>query len=115
MLFCFWKACLPNSFYRSFLLFVAFDKMLERHTFLARSCDFAIHIIYFNIFLPHKIYKEKKALQNESGEEVFHRNHKAYNARLPELYIEDITRWREDMNFILDWQNNILLTRCARS
>ena len=30
-------------------------------------------------------------------------------------YIEDITRWREDMNFIFEWQNNILLTRCARS
>ena len=23
------------------------------------------------------------------------------------MYIEDITRWREDMNFIVDWQNNI--------
>ena len=22
--------------------------------------------------------------------------------------IEDITRWREDMNFIFEWQNNIL-------
>ena len=21
-------------------------------------------------------------------------------------YIEDITRWREDMNFIFEWQNN---------
>ena len=29
--------------------------------------------------------------------------------------IENITRWCEDMNFIFDWQNNILLTRCARS
>ena len=26
------------------------------------------------------------------------------------LYIEDITRWREDMNFIFEWQNNILRT-----
>ena len=25
-------------------------------------------------------------------------------------YREDITRWREDMNFIFDWQNNILRT-----
>ena len=24
------------------------------------------------------------------------------------VYIEDITRWREDMNFIFEWQNNIL-------
>ena len=24
-------------------------------------------------------------------------------------YREDITRWREDMNFIFDWQNNIKL------
>ena len=30
-------------------------------------------------------------------------------------YIEEITRWREDMNFIFEWQNNILLTCCARS
>ena len=25
-------------------------------------------------------------------------------------YIEDITRWCEDMNFIFEWQNNILRT-----
>ena len=31
------------------------------------------------------------------------------------IYSEDITRWREDMNFIFSWQNNILLTCCARS
>ena len=29
-------------------------------------------------------------------------------------YIEDITRWREDMNFIFEWQNNILRTSAAR-
>ena len=23
------------------------------------------------------------------------------------LHIEDITRWREDMNFIFEWHNNI--------
>ena len=23
-------------------------------------------------------------------------------------YIEDITRWREDMNFIFEWQKNIV-------
>ena len=27
--------------------------------------------------------------------------------------IEDITRWREDMNFIFEWQNNILRTSAA--
>ena len=27
--------------------------------------------------------------------------------------MEDITRWREDMNFIFEWQNNILRTSCA--
>ena len=26
------------------------------------------------------------------------------------LYIEDITRWRKDMNFIFEWQNIILRT-----
>ena len=31
------------------------------------------------------------------------------------IYSEDITRWREDMNFIFEWQNNIVLTGCARS
>ena len=35
--------------------------------------------------------------------------------RLQSDYIEDITLWREDMNFIFEWQNNILRTRCARS
>ena len=28
-------------------------------------------------------------------------------------YIEDITRWREDMNFIFEWQNNILRPSAA--
>ena len=28
-------------------------------------------------------------------------------------YREDITRWREDMNFIFEWQNNILRTSAA--
>ena len=28
-------------------------------------------------------------------------------------YIEDITRWREDMNFIFEWLNNILRTSAA--
>ena len=27
--------------------------------------------------------------------------------------IEDITRWREDMNFIFEWQKNILRTSAA--
>ena len=31
------------------------------------------------------------------------------------IYIEDITRWREDMNFIFEWQNNILRTSAASS
>ena len=30
-----------------------------------------------------------------------------------EIYIEDITRWREDMNFIFEWQTNILRTSAA--
>ena len=30
-----------------------------------------------------------------------------------EKYIEDITRGREDMNFIFEWQNNILRTSAA--
>ena len=32
---------------------------------------------------------------------------------LSEYEIEDITRWREDMNFIFEWQNNILRTSAA--
>ena len=28
-------------------------------------------------------------------------------------YIEDITRWRGDMNFIFEWQDNILRTSAA--
>ena len=29
------------------------------------------------------------------------------------VYIEDITRWRGDMNFIFEWRNNILRTSAA--
>ena len=50
----------------------------------------------YNLFL-----KEKNITKRMEGKE--------------DNYIEDITRWREDMNFIFEWQNNILLTRCARS
>ena len=27
--------------------------------------------------------------------------------------VEDITRWREDMNFIFEWQNNLLRMSAA--
>ena len=30
-----------------------------------------------------------------------------------EKYIEDSTRWRKDINFIFEWQNNILWTTAA--
>ena len=30
-----------------------------------------------------------------------------------EVFIEDITRWREDMNFIFEWPNNILRMSAA--
>ena len=33
--------------------------------------------------------------------------------RVMPVYREDITRWREDMNFIFEWQNNILRTSAA--
>ena len=36
-----------------------------------------------------------------------------YNNDNKYLYIEDITQWREDMNFIFEWQNNILRTSTA--
>ena len=29
------------------------------------------------------------------------------------IYIEVITRWRQDMNFIFEWQNNILRISAA--
>ena len=32
---------------------------------------------------------------------------------LRDIHIEDITRWREDTNFIFEWQNNILRTSAA--
>ena len=34
-------------------------------------------------------------------------------ADMLDIYIEDITRGREDMNFIFEWQNNILRTSAA--
>ena len=32
---------------------------------------------------------------------------------LIDMYIEDITRWREDMYFIFEWLNNVLRTSAA--
>lgn len=43
--------------------------------------------LFILIFFATQNIQRKKALQNESGEEAFNRNHKAYNARLPDLYI----------------------------
>ena len=34
-------------------------------------------------------------------------------SKISEVYIEDITRGREDMNFIFEWQNNISRTSAA--
>ena len=31
-----------------------------------------------------------------------------YENKALSLYIEDITRWREDMNFMLEWQEQYL-------
>ena len=35
------------------------------------------------------------------------------NFKTKRKYIEDITPWREDMNYIFEWQNNILRTSAA--
>ena len=35
------------------------------------------------------------------------------NFKTKRKYIEDITQWREDMNYIFEWQNNILRTSAA--
>ena len=32
---------------------------------------------------------------------------------LESYYIEDITWWHKDMNFVFEWQNNILRTSAA--
>ena len=59
-------------------------------------------IVKDQVFKKYKLFlKEKNITKRMEGKE--------------DNYIEDITRWREDMNFIFEWQNNILLTRCARS
>ena len=39
--------------------------------------------------------------------------HKSQMLQKYDVDIEDITRWREDMNFIFEWQNNILRTSAA--
>ena len=39
--------------------------------------------------------------------------HKSQMLQTYDVDIEDITRWREDMNFIFEWQNNILRTSAA--
>ena len=36
-----------------------------------------------------------------------------YSYKILRKYIEDIKQWREDMNYIFEWQNNILRTSAA--
>ena len=36
-----------------------------------------------------------------------------YFQQFCKYYIEDITRWREDINFMFEWRNNILRTSAA--
>ena len=39
--------------------------------------------------------------------------HKSQMLQTYDVDIEDITLWREDMNFIFEWQNNSLRTNAA--
>ena len=43
----------------------------------------------------------------------FHQSDVKTIITITNVYIEDITRWREDMNFIFEWQNYILRTSAA--
>ena len=63
-------------------------------------------------FVLHSLNYQKL---NQCSFSVFKNSKQVANNSIVELpkYIEDITRWREDMNFIFEWQNNILRTSAA--
>ena len=63
-------------------------------------------------FVLHSLNYQKL---NQCSFSVFKNSKQVANNSIVELpkYIEDITRWRDDMNFIFEWQNNILRTSAA--
>ena len=58
--------------------------------------------------IKHKIIRGKCEAENLS-----YYNELVMGHIYLDVYREDITRWHEDMNFIFEWQNNILRTRAA--
>ena len=58
--------------------------------------------------LKQAIQKLETDISNRYSKEFVHKTKQKVIEK-----IEDITRWREDMNYIFEWQNNILLTSAA--
>ena len=63
------------------------------------------------------MYKERKknTVQNESGEEAFNRNHKAYNIRLPQLnqFMHSIIKLSSDCNVLFPFSPGMLSVMCS--
>ena len=57
--------------------------------------------------------KKKTCSTTRLSQKVYERDFYSHVFANPVRYIEDVTRWREDMNFIFNWQNNILRTSAA--
>ena len=82
-------------------------KRTNRYIFYGKKVEKTFRFGDLFIFQRRYIYDEKGTIQPQTTKGVSYLSKKVYR--------EDITRQREDMNFIFAWQNNILRTSAARS
>ena len=79
-----------------------FDWLLARQSKNCLSC-----------IIPHPEHNKIKIDMAESEEMLVFEFSVFQLIYMQRIDIEDITQWREDWNFIFEWQNNILRTSAA--
>ena len=76
------------------------------------------NIIIFIYFSSQNVQRKKEKIntvQNESGEEAFNRNHRAYNIRLPQLnqFRHSIIKLSSDCNVLFPFSPGMLSVMCS--
>ena len=91
-------------------LFISHGKCYGRSNILPQSGrdSLIVFILFIYLVCAHESLQDAFGSDNEAN---FQASLK-FSWRAKD-YIWDITRWREDMNFIFEWQNSILRTSAA--